>query len=253
MQKNNIDNTNLVNRLKKMEEELERAGLLRDTLIRIVSHDIRGPMSNLKSVISLVREEQVGIEQAKEFMVTIDKGVDHTVQMLEELMEWGQAASRNKKVEQEEIILKDVIESIVKKIQPQIDDKKLDFEISGDIDAVCLFDKNAIRVVLRNLFSNAVKFTERGGQVRVKINMQDDLIVIAVSDTGIGIPDEMKANLFELKKDNKRVGTENEKSSGVGLFISKDLINQNDGTLKVEDNPDGKGTVFEFTMKRSKP
>ncbi|MEQ9009011.1 MAG: HAMP domain-containing sensor histidine kinase, partial [Ekhidna sp.] len=198
MQKNNIDNTNLVNRLKKMEEELERAGLLRDTLIRIVSHDIRGPMSNLKSVISLVREEQVGIEQAKEFMVTIDKGVDHTVQMLEELMEWGQAASRNKKVEQEEIILKDVIESIVKKIQPQIDDKKLDFEISGDIDAVCLFDKNAIRVVLRNLFSNAVKFTERGGQVRVKINMQDDLIVIAVSDTGIGIPDEMKANLFEL-------------------------------------------------------
>lgn len=252
MQKENTENIDLKNRLEIMEEELERASLLRDTLIKIVSHDIRGPMSNLKSVIGLVREEQVGIDQAKEFMVTIDKGVDHTIQMLEELMEWGLAASRNKKVDQEEIGLKDVFESIVKKLQLQIDSKELDFKISGDTSAICLFDKNAIRVVLRNLISNAVKFTERGGKVRVEIQDYKGVITITVTDTGIGIPDEMKANLFELKRDNKRVGTENEKSSGVGLFISKDLITQNGGTLKVEDNPEGKGTIFEFTMKSAK-
>jgi signal transduction histidine kinase len=253
MQKINSEDTDIESRLKKMEEELDRASLLRDTLIRIVSHDIRGPMSNLKSVIGLVREEQVGIDQAKEFMVTIDKGVDHTIQMLEELMEWGQAASRNKRVDQEEIVLKDVLEPIIKKLQTQIDNKKLDFKVSGDLESTCLFDKNAIKVVLRNLISNAVKFTEREGVVRVKISHQDENINITVSDTGIGIPDEMKTNLFELKKDNKRVGTENEKSSGVGLFISKDLITQNGGTLTVKDNPQGKGTIFEFTLKKYEP
>ncbi|MEO1255231.1 MAG: 7TM diverse intracellular signaling domain-containing protein, partial [Bacteroidota bacterium] len=77
-------NKNLEVRVAEKTAEIQRSSLLRDTLIRIVSHDIRGPMSNLKSVIALVREDQVGIEQAKDFMGTIDKGVDHTIRMLDE-------------------------------------------------------------------------------------------------------------------------------------------------------------------------
>lgn len=244
-------NKDLEKRVDEKTSEISRASLLRDTLIRIVSHDIRGPMSNLKSVITLVREDQVGIEQAKEFMVTIDKGVDHTIQMLDELMEWGHAASQNKRIEQEEIVLNEIIDPVVSQLTPNIEAKDLTFNLIGDTETVCLFDKNALKVVIRNLISNCVKFTEKGGDVKINIESGAEDILIKFVDTGIGIPEEMKANLFEMKKDNKRPGTENEKSSGVGLFICKDLITQNDGTLEVADNPGGKGTVFSFTLKKA--
>lgn len=244
-------NKNLEKRVEEKTREISRSSLLRDTLIRIVSHDIRGPLSNLKSVITLVREEQVGIEQAKEFMGTIDKGVDHTIQMLDELMEWGHAASQDKRIDQEELVLKEIIVSTMEHMKRHIDSKQLSFELSGDVEAKCQFDKNALKVVMRNLFSNAVKFTEKGGAINVHVMEGADDIVIDIKDTGIGIPEGMKANLFEMKKDNKRVGTDNEKSSGVGLFICKDLITQNGGMLSVKDNPDGKGTIFTFTLKKS--
>ncbi|MEO9482083.1 MAG: sensor histidine kinase [Ekhidna sp.] len=244
-------NKNLEKRVNEKTSEISRASLLRDTLIRIVSHDIRGPMSNLKSVITLVREDQVGIDQAKEFMGTIDKGVDHTIQMLDELMEWGHAASQNKRIQQEDIVLKEIIDPAVTQANPNIASKDLSFKLSGDTNAVCLFDKNALKVIIRNLLSNGVKFTEKGGSVEMKIEKRSTDILIKVIDSGIGIPDEMKSHLFEMKKDNKRPGTENEKSSGVGLFICNDLITQNDGTLSVMDNPTGKGTIFSFTLKQA--
>ncbi|MEQ6166747.1 sensor histidine kinase [Ekhidna sp. MALMAid0563] len=242
-------NKNLEKRVEEKTAEITRASLLRDTLIRIISHDIRGPMSNLKSVISLVQEDQVGVDQVKEFMGTIDKSVDHTIQMLDELMEWGHAASQNKRIEQEEIDLREIIESIVQNMSRHIEEKKLDVKLSGDLDAACLFDKGALKIVIRNLISNAVKFTEKGGHVNVVVNKNDRNISIEIQDNGIGIPDEMKANLFEMKKDNKRRGTDNEKSSGVGLFICKDLITQNGGDISVADNPEGKGTIFKFELK----
>lgn len=244
-------NRDLEKRVNEKTSEISRASLLRDTLIRIVSHDIRGPMSNLKSVITLVREDQVGIDQAKEFMVTIDKGVDHTIQMLDELMEWGHAASQNKRIEQEALVLNEFIEPVVTQLRTNIDAKDLNFYLRGDLDAVCLFDKNALKVVLRNLLSNGVKFTEKGGNVTMNVEKRSSDILIKFIDTGIGIPDDMKENLFEMKKDNKRPGTENEKSSGVGLFICNDLITQNGGKLEVEDNPEGKGTVFSFILKQA--
>lgn len=242
-------NKDLEKRVDEKTSEISRASLLRDTLIRIVSHDIRGPMSNLKSVITLVREDQVDINQAKDFMGTIDKGVDHTIQMLDELMEWGHAASQNKRIDQENIALNEIIDPIVNQMKSNMEVKDLQFSLDGDLNAVCLFDKNALKVVIRNLLSNGVKFTEKGGQVNMNITKRAEDILIEFIDTGIGIPPEMKVDLFEMKKDNKRPGTENEKSSGVGLFICKDLINQNGGLLEVSDNPAGKGTVFSFTLK----
>lgn len=242
--------------IKQLEEvieqktaEIERASLLRDTLIRIVSHDIRGPLGNLKSVITLTREGQVGIDQVKDFMGTIDKGVDHTIRMLDELMEWGHAASQNKRVDQEAIVLRDVIEPAIEYAKANMEEKSLKFELEGDLDTTCLFDKNAIRVVTRNLLSNSIKFTERNGEIAIQIEKHEDHIRIRFIDSGIGISEEMKENLFEMKKDNKRPGTENEKSSGVGLFICKDLTEQNGGSISVEDNPKGKGTIFNFTLK----
>ncbi|NQZ76935.1 MAG: HAMP domain-containing histidine kinase [Ekhidna sp.] len=253
LEESEITSEETIKRLEELVEvknaEIERASLLRDTLIKIVSHDIRGPLGNLKSVITLTREGQVGIDQIKIFMETIDKGVDHAVRMLEELMEWGHAASQNKKVDQEEILLKDIIEPAIEYARSNIDEKNLEFNLEGDLDISCLFDRNAIKVVIRNLLSNSVKFTERKGRIAMKIQNRPDDILIQFIDTGIGISQEMKDNLFELKRDNKRPGTENEKSSGVGLFICKDLIEQNGGTISVEDNPEGKGTVFNLTLK----
>lgn len=243
-------NKNLESRVAIKTAELERSNQLRDTLVRIISHDLRGPLGNLKSVISLTLEDQINRDQTKEFMGTIDKGVDHTLRMLDELMEWGHASSANE-VKQEEIELEELLKLKAENLKDALDKKNLVLEIKGDVHAKCLFDRNALKVVLRNLLSNAVKFTEKGGKVRVEVLNRTDDLLISVVDSGMGIPSEMKKTLFEMKKDNKRPGTENEKSSGVGLFICKDLVTQNGGLLEVDDNPDGKGSVFRFTLRKA--
>ncbi|MEO9871092.1 sensor histidine kinase [Ekhidna sp.] len=244
-------NKNLEKRVEEKTSQLSRSNLLRETLIRIISHDLRGPLGNLKSIVSLFQSEQIGIDKAKEFMANVDSGVDHSIQMLDELIEWGHAASQNKKIEQEEIKVEEILVPAIGQMRHHIDTKEISLSFTGKTDGVCLFDKNAIKVVVRNLLSNAVKFTEKGGTIDIEVFENGKFLEVSFRDNGIGIPASMKENLFQMKKDNKRPGTDNEKSSGVGLFICKDLIEQNGGSINSTDNPEGKGTVFNLTIQKA--
>ena len=243
-------NKNLEKKVLEKTLKLQKSNTFKEVLIRILSHDIRGPLSNLKGLVSLTMTDNINMDQAKKLLKNVDKSVDHTMDMLNGLLEWGKASSE-REATKTQVQFKDILDEILAPLSIQMKNKNLSFKSSGDIDSICSSDEYIVKVVSRNLISNAIKFTERGGSIELEIEKEREDLRVSVKDTGIGVPDEMKQNLFEMKKNTSRLGTEKEMTSGVGLCICRDLIDHNGGSIKVFDNPHGKGSVFEFKLKQA--
>jgi signal transduction histidine kinase len=117
--------------------------------------------------------------------------------------------------------------------------------LSSDIDIYA--DEECVKTVLRNLVNNAIKFTNRNGKIKIYFVEHEDSVQISVEDTGVGMSKEIADNIFGITKKTTTVGTENEKGSGLGLILCKDLIDKNNGERWVESEPD-KGSTFSFTL-----
>lgn len=245
-------NRELEERVAARTEQLTKSNLVKERFIQIVSHDIRSPLSNLKALLPLMAEGDIDTNDTKRVFKKIEINLEGSLDMLDELMEWTKTTSEAKsKVYRERINIVNLIEeglmlfeqvAIKKEIELVFDKKQDQLHVDSD--------RNAAKVILRNLISNALKFTDTGGIVRVELQIKSNRVEVAVSDTGIGIPDKMKRTLFEMNTKNKRLGTANEKSTGIGLSLCRDLLNQNGGEIWIENN-DPRGSVFKFVLDAS--
>lgn len=213
-------------------------------LIKIISHDLRGPLGNLKSVVSLFKSGELPMEQAKEFMNHIEVGVDKSIEMLDGLLAWSSASSGKQDVAT--FSINEMIEEVIELLQPQADQKEVKIQFINEEAFDVTYVKNAMKVILRNLMDNAIKFTPTGGAVDILLNAENGQLHVAIKDSGIGVPAAMKETLFQMNKDNRRLGTANEKGAGLGLFMCNDLIQKNDSKIWMEDNADGIGSTFYF-------
>ena len=214
-------------------------------LMKIISHDLRGPIGNLKSVMTLFRSGELEMEQAKMFMGQIEVGVDKSLNMLDNLIEWSQATTFPPK---DTIELGDIIQTAYDLVLEDYEKKNIRFEIDlGGVSEV-VWNKIAMRFIMRNLISNALKFTAENGLVSVSVARSEDKILISTIDEGIGIPEAMRSGIFAMSKDNRRIGTSGEKGTGIGLFLSKDLARRNNGKMWLEVNPSREGVIFHLEM-----
>ncbi len=252
-QENEKLNRGLEERVSTRTEQLSKSNLIQERFIRIMSHDFRAPMASVKSMLGLMEDDAISKEQSKELQSKIKKSLDQSLEMLDDLLEWTKASSQsNIELLQEKIDLKKVIVELVDYFNATASDKGIRLELvpSGVRRTFVKSDANSIKVVIRNLISNAIKFTEKGGSIEVGYKRKGQTVEVIISDTGIGVPEEMKATIFEMDSKNKRLGTGNEKSTGVGLALCQDLINQNGGKIWLEENSP-KGTIFKFTLEHS--
>ena len=145
------------------------------------------------------------------------------------------------------IIFSNVILEIVKlkKTLANAKDISLNYFSSDEIEVYA--DENMLRTVLRNLISNAIKFTKFGGNIRVYAILKQDRVEITVSDTGVGLNEEVRNKLFSLKTNETTIGTANEKGSGLGLILCKEFVEKHGGKIWVESEL-GKGSDFKFTL-----
>lgn len=213
-------------------------------LIKIISHDLRGPLGNLKSVVSLFKSGELPMEQAKEFMNHIEVGVDKSIEMLDGLLAWSSASSGKQDVATFNI--NEMIEEVIEILQPQARQKEIEVHFINEEAFDVSYVKNAMKVILQNLIDNAIKFSPAGGLVDIRLHEEKGRLIIAIKDAGIGVPDTMKQTLFQMNKDNRRLGTANEKGAGLGLFMCNDLIQKNSSKIWMEDNADGVGSSFYF-------
>jgi signal transduction histidine kinase len=184
----------------------------------------------------------------KKIIESLHKSADDVSALLENLLIWARSQLNKIEYLPKEFKLSQIIHDSVKGLKQTANNKEQEIILDLDDQLMVLADSNMIQTVVRNLLSNALKFTQRGGQIVIKTEygaMQTARISIA--DNGIGINKSALSQIFEVSNSFQRPGTENEKSTGLGLILVKDFVEKNNGTISIESEV-GKGTVVTFTL-----
>jgi PAS domain S-box-containing protein len=245
---------------KKAEEEISLKNELlqainaeKDKFFSIIAHDLRGPLSSFVAATQILTEEiqTMGIEEIKKISMSMKTSASNIYSLLENLLEWSRLRRGGLDFVQEKLnLMKDVKECIDVLSESA---RKKDIEISVSIPEKIevLADKHMLDTVIRNLVSNALKFTPVGGKVCISADYTDGhYIEVKVKDSGIGMTTELKNKLFIINEKTSRNGTEGELSSGLGLLLCKEFIEKHDGKIWVESET-GMGSIFSFTIGQS--
>jgi signal transduction histidine kinase len=171
--------------------------------------------------------------------------------LLENLLQWARTQTDKIKFYPENIDLSELIESNIKFHKVSALKKKIKLESKVPANTVVYADSNMINTVLRNLISNAIKFTDTDGKITISADSTEDMVNVSVTDTGIGIDPETIDKLFRIDTYHTSVGTSGESGTGLGLIISREFIDKHSGKMNVTSKP-GRGSTFSFTIPAGK-
>ena len=232
----NLMNKQLESQRIKLQQQME----LQNRILSIIAHDVRNPIGAVKSIIELNARKILSQQDSSELMNMAGKQIDGTVELLNNLVDWGSMQMKGKGFETEKVHVRTLVSNMFKSFEVMSSLKSNIMVNLVDEDLFIRSDINAIRFILRNLISNANKFTMEG-VITVYAHKEDKKVMVSVSDTGVGMTAEMQAKLFDGEHYQSTSGTGNEKGSGLGLILTKDFIEMLGGTITVESHQD-KGT-----------
>lgn len=230
-------------------KELEATNATKDKFFSIIAHDLKTPFNSMLGFGQILKDnlKRENYENIKEFVNLMYDSAADGFKLLENLLEWARMQTGKIKFAPGNFSLPESIQDNITLLMQNA--RKKDIQLSSKIfDRIKVFaDNNMINTVLRNLISNAIKFTEQGGSITVECRKDGDMAVVRVIDTGIGIKAEKIDKLFKLDESFTTLGTENEKGTGLGLTLCKEFIEKHNGTIWVESET-GKGSSFCFTL-----
>jgi PAS domain S-box-containing protein len=218
----------------------------KDKFFSIIAHDLRGPLSAFVSATQILTEDiqSMTLEEVKDIILSMKVDASNVYTLLENLLEWSRLQRGVMEFKPEKHNLKNTLINAIDTAAASARKKNVRINLDLDDDIEVRADSHMIETIVRNLVSNAVKFTHSGGEVSVSaLKGKDGTVLLRVSDTGIGMPGEILNKLFKLTEKTNRPGTEGEPSSGLGLLLVKEFIEKNNGKIFVESEP-GKGSVF---------
>jgi len=239
-----------IEKRKNLEAELRGINATKDKFFSIIAHDLRTPFTSLLGLSEIMAAEnsKLTTRQYLHFSQTLYKTADSTFHLLENLLEWARLQRGSIPFNPEKILLKeffyDIDESTIEMTRKK--SIKLTFDFSKELSVTA--DSNMLHSIMRNLVTNAIKFTNQGGTIIIHANRtEDDFVLITVKDTGIGMTPEMINNLFRIDTNVCRPGTDGEHSTGLGLILCKEFVEKNGGKIWVESEV-GKGSTFLFSI-----
>lgn len=229
------------------ETELKKLSATKDKFFSIISHDLKSPLNSLSGLLNVMIRYSHTLSK-EEFMALtkkLDDSVGNVTNLLDNLLHWSRSQMGSMEFQPEEFdINKDIVETVeVLKIAAEA--KKIDLTTSSTDTLPCFGDRNMIRFAIRNVLSNAIKFTLKGGKIWVESELVGSQIKVSIRDTGIGMKEEQVKRLFDTHAHFSTPGTDNEKGTGLGLILCKEFVDLNSGSLKVESTIN-KGSVFTF-------
>ncbi len=233
--------------LTQMYQELKSIEEMRNSIISNVSHELKTPVTIALNAVELALEED-DPESIREFLGMIRESLHRLNMNIDTLLEYAKIQSGDMKLRFEPLNLPPIIQKVVKEFRPMVIKKKL--EIYTDIPPVMPLVRGSrehVKLVLRNLIGNAIKFNVEGGGVGVSVRERGDFVEVCVSDTGIGIPPEKVGRIFERFYQVDSSSTRRHGGIGLGLAIVKDVVQAHGGEITVESEP-GKGSKFCFTL-----
>lgn len=239
-------------RLEISEEELKEVNNEQRKLFSIVAHDLRNPISAVSGFAELIREKYAELddETRQEYIEQISQGAFRTLSLLENLLLWARSQMDLVKVKKESVPVNALINPCVNHLMSSVEKKNLSLKIQLDEEFDMFVDREMIKAVLRNLISNAIKFSYPGREILIRSYTSNAHQFISVKDEGTGISAELKKVLFSTGSNHTTEGTANERGSGLGLLISKDYTEKNGGMITVESEH-GKGSIFTISFPAS--
>ncbi|RPI66936.1 MAG: PAS domain S-box protein, partial [Ignavibacteriales bacterium] len=235
--------------LKESREKLLQLNANKDVFISILSHDLRSPFQNLLGLSEVLTEgiHELNIDEIEKLANQINTTTRITYTLLEDILMWAGTQQGKIPFKRQNLGLSGICRNVLEVLNPNAKAKNI--VISSLIgDQLNVFaDADMLKTVLRNLVSNAIKFTSNGGTINISANEFPENVTISVSDNGIGIPPDNLANLFDISKVLSTRGTAKETGTGLGLLLCKEFVEKHGGKIWVESEV-GRGSDFKFTL-----
>jgi len=234
------------------EKNLKETVDAKDKFFSIIAHDLRNPLSSLSLVSGILDEntENFSEEKLKYYIGSINNAADSLLNLVENLLSWARTQTNRMKINQEKIDLREIVEQNIKLMKFGADKKEINIENKIEEGTYVFADINLLTAVIRNLTANALKFTGKGGTIKIYSQNKGDKTEVYVEDSGIGIAENDLKKLFRIDVDTNSIGNSSEKGTGLGLILCKEFTEMNGGTIRAESE-EGKGSKFIFTLKKA--
>jgi len=238
-----------ITKLKDDEERLEKLNFEKDRILYAVAHDLKNPLLNFKALLDLVKSGSVNEDEEKEIFRLMTKDCDHSTDLIAELLEIGRLEDEDFVLEKKSVDMNAFLLKSLEQFEQAAAKKSIRFTKVFDehLKYVKINEKEFIRVVY-NLISNSIKFTPDNGEIKIETKTANgNKVSIEISDTGIGISKELLPIIFDKFSKARRKGIEGEKSTGLGMWIVKHIINLHGGEISVVST-ENEGTIFNIIL-----
>jgi signal transduction histidine kinase len=228
-------------------EALTHLNQTKDKLFSIISHDLRSPLNSLRGALDLLEMQNLSQADFQRISTDLRKNVDTVHGTLENLLQWAYTQMKGINTQTQVIDLKDITDEITALYQAVATEKEINLSNLVRSKILIKADKNQIRLVIRNLVGNALKFTQAGGKVTLSAEILENRMIFTVADTGVGMNTVELGSLFSSQAHFSKRGTANEKGTGLGLLLCKEFVENNQGKIWVKSKP-LEGSAFYFSL-----
>ncbi len=234
---------------KEITNELIELNKNKDKFFSIIAHDLKSPFQGLLGFSELLDDDfyELNDEEKKRFVENIRTTSKILYNLVENLLQWSRLQSGRIQFEPDEIDIHTLVNRSIEILKANIQKKKIFLENKISKNSVLTADEIMIQQVIQNLLSNAIKFTPAGGKISLFDERTDHVYKFTIEDTGVGIPQEVVPELFNIDSHYTTNGTENENGTGLGLILCKEFVERNGGKILVESEV-GKGSKFTVVL-----
>lgn len=236
-------------KLSESESKLNEALSVKDKFFSIIAHDLKGPIASLTSFLKLFinYNDSFSKEEIKDFAQKMQVSTESLSELLENLLTWSRSQMGHIQLKLQKAALEEIVDKNFILLDQKVTKKNISLIKDLHPNSFLWADSDVVNFVLRNIISNAVKFSYPNGEIRVRSKVEGDFILISVEDDGVGIPLEIKENLFNPHIKITTKGTADEKGTGLGLLLCKEFVEKNQGKIWIESDLN-KGSKFTFSF-----
>jgi PAS domain S-box-containing protein len=235
--------------LLESESRLRELNATKDKFFSIIAHDLKNPFNDLMGFSQLLdlNIEKYDNTKIKQFVNIIHQSSKLAYNLLENLLDWSRSQTGTLEFKPEKFLLNEIISENIDLLGSNAKNKNIKIFTEIDEESYVFADKNMIRTVLRNLISNAIKYTNQGGYIKIAASKVNTIYKLSISDNGIGISEKNLSKIFQIDESYSTPGTEREKGTGLGLILCDEFIDKNMGTIWAESELE-KGSTFHITL-----
>jgi len=242
-------NGRLKKEIKHLQKKLFETETKHIKFLSIIAHDLRSPFHSILGALELLhmKLEEYQVKDLGNYINMASDSANRTLKLLDNLLAWTMSQNEENSFNPVRVSLFELLETEIDNFSFTAQQKQILLHHSIVSQLNVTADLEMLKTVLRNILDNAVKFTNKGGEIAVSATERGQFVEIVVADNGIGMSQDIQKKLFKTDAFHSSAGTNNERGSGFGLLVCKDFVKLHGGTICVESEP-GKGSRFKFTM-----